>query len=419
MRQKHVLALLVLLAAAAGPLGAQPTFLSEIPEANFFPAGDELNRIVQGVTEADVVETAYAEIQERLTASGYEVQIDLSDFQTYYAEDFDDVLISTLWDFPGGEYVQVDRLIMSMPGAGIGDHIHFDARWQTRDAMDADFAAETATKTLAEMIDAVKAEPSKAAKLPQIDAVTSYAVRLFFEGRERQYRAALTWEIFEDRPAEFRFMDVVLPQAEDILAAGEEVTPHRDTRDLWLEKDPASFFGGGNNAYGDPGDTICVHEYWVKNRRFIRLRDRTDHVSGEHYARIEASANCSCTSRCLAGCTPQWKRDPDCEDTGRLDRRGIRHEKGSVQRVIGAVDLGLAECRLGLGCAFKSCVNPFPCGGIEFTITVPRSGGELVIAPQGAVLSDLSITDSVGCLCHEDDDHHEDDCDRQGDPFPL
>ena len=169
----------------------------------------------------------YQRLEDLVVASGYDLEIEVSDVRTYRAEELGPVRVSdlvTLLDC--GPVLQLLPLTMVSPFLG-DPRSHVAPEWKARSSCPEDEEIEgwrRMTFREAGELAASRGEPGWS-------SVTSAAVRVAFEGKQRRYRSMINWSV-RGGIGEILPRDNVIQNLVNALAAEGKVTLFREMIEL-------------------------------------------------------------------------------------------------------------------------------------------------------------------------------------------
>lgn len=156
-----------------------------------------------------VIRYGYERLESLTAAEGARVDFELDDFETYRDADFSSLVVSDISTLPGGESLQITLRRVWSHEKDLLLEERLEPRWIER----YDQASQPSVKRQANLsLDEVY-EANREHYSGEVLGVTTYRVRVSFEGKSRSYRANFLWlasredqESWEDE--ELRFLPI-------------------------------------------------------------------------------------------------------------------------------------------------------------------------------------------------------------------
>jgi len=377
------------------------------------------------VTRAAVLEkfirVAYERLSRLVGRSGEKIEFELSDFRTYYPEEYDQANWLSVVDMPAGWVVDVSRKRERRVegGAVTSSRIWYEASWDHRSEFPV--TDELRSATLQDMVDSAQTDDFFGGRSHL--ALTSYEVVVSFQGRQRTYRAAFHWFGSETDETPVTVSDLITQGVDLALAEpttpplGEEVTQGDRERDhapskpglsesiRWRD-DHRPGLGdhpGWSSVSGAVNSSSCVAE---SKSDSVKLNNvgQDDHTQGHHIASASFEISCTCESDCETSCQSNVKQE-QCLDEGAclncyndpLTTCHTASPPSTDQELVTALES--ATCGGVVGCAFTKCKLGCLCGA---SVSVDVSQGAASIKSFSGSWSQKQ-TRTKTCYCKQSD----------------
>lgn len=332
------ISLLLLALATAGscsPLLAQELY-SILPGA---PAGAQATTIdpvcphygEQVGARADhpdeIVAAVYGAFECALFKSGYDVQLELSDFRTIPRAEFDQYHLQDLLTIVSESHLQVSRSETDLPG-GTPLGVTYEAKW-----LDDTSARDDPNRDYNPRLDEGFRLRREKVGGPPVLSITAYQVHLNVLGKSITYRAYVLWT---DEGSDGRATLIVNDHVADwVWYTGSEAVPiyPEDMLQRMLEKVMEQMSEDANQENSDLRDSgQCVHE----DRQFyypaVTLTGDEGHATGNHRTYAALHYQCSCNTSCTSQVFPNWSAR-DCVDVGAIHGVGLDHFRNVAQQI--------------------------------------------------------------------------------------
>lgn len=327
------------------------------------------------------VQTIYGHWEQDVRASGHEVSVSLSGFQTFEPEDFDEQYWVEIVTPPGGWTLSSGITIFEEYEGEIKKEIgvHLAPTWSQVEDWLAHQPDLVYQLTYADVIAA-----RLGAHHPRVVALTTYSVEIRYAGRTRTYRAATEWHETKGAGWSGNVHDHVIPDLLRAIGVDLEVMREHPL----LAEDPAG---------GPSEDTECIEHTLnvdVKDPETLPFGDSTGHVNGRHEAQGFHKFRCKCETSCLSRCTPT-QDEPICQDFGTLDRFLQCHRPHKSVHFSPAINaFEGAQCASAMACHFQECTL-CDCSGL--TISFGGGPAGITISVQGITLWGFNSTPTMRC----------------------
>lgn len=407
-----LLASTLLLTVPASLAASEPggkAFLPELPDVYYFSTAEDLDPTVQEASEKEIILAVYQEAEDRLRRSGHEITFELSNFRTIYRSEFDDTLLLDTMTLPIGKTLATTTLSMRSSGES-HRRVHFKVEWDRKDqGLSPESEKGFATVTLG---DVFRSKPP-GSELSRTVAVTTYQVLIRYDHEERLYRANIDWvpTASDPRHVIFKIQDWVIPHIQQVITETDEITSASNMLEL-RDLHPVVEGDLTTTSTIDPGHLntgTCVSNTWEMVRGKISTPvNFREHNDGFHGGSYQLRGDCTCTSNCLASCTPVVV-EQKCSDTG--DVTGLTCHRPQLEvGMDGAQAPNQANCLGGLGCFIESC-GLCRCDGLSISAKQGTVGFSFTLT-SGTSIWSATLNDNALCLCEEETAPDQD-------PFPC
>lgn len=289
-----------------------------------------------------IVRSAYENLQRYAAFSSPSLRFELSDFETLFPEQFDEVLWLDAVTMPGGRSLDMAREKRTNGNTGV-ERVVYRASWRKADSY-LQTSAEGARLGVMKISDVLSAVKGAQASLSEVLAISLFRVRIEMNGRSRSYKAAFAWvPATEGQDAAFVVFDNVSQGVEE--AARESVAVLQDL----------SFLNERPEGDGVPSRAVCTATSSTTNQGYVGSGS-SGHVSGSHNSSASFRVVCSCSSTCVSKCVASIP-SASCSDSGFTDvchKMASALQANTVQNDNG--NLAGAGCAAGYGCVQRGCL---------------------------------------------------------------
>lgn len=329
------------------------------------PGDGELEELFEST-----IQTAYETLRAYAVNSGADLRFELSDFSTFYREDFPEVQIVDLTTMPRGRVIDMRRQTQSHAEVSEKGEVtsrrttvQYWPEWRTLEPA-WQVHPETAFTSATTLDQALSLRAEQDPIFRNTQAVTSYDVEVFLAGETRNYRAAVLWFKAQNQPVWDRFDLLVL----DHVTQGVE--------NALRERIPVEGVSSGSPQEGSKFQTRaeaslqpkagCVPGTVSTGLFGEQGSGVNSHITGAHTAAALFSFNCTCDSGCRQSCSADVS-SPTCSDGGLT--ADSCHKMGfdtaaESQSVINST----ASCTAAFRCVQKSCL--FCLCGVSVSVSI-------------------------------------------------
>lgn len=352
--------------------------------------------------EAMVVHAAYDALERYAEWPTQDLSFELSYFETFTPDQFDEVLYVDLATLPEGEVVTITRSTRNLDASDVFFR-HYIPRWDVSGAnwRNAPEAQRMLAMTVAEVFaEAGRQDP----ELASVERITRYRVTVRLAGKSLDYRAAFLWLPAGSQPHELRFraldhitQGVAEAAGEDLptIEGARRILRQRETqepvRDLYGNSEsPLPSVHDPSAPSSDPGAPAGEESHGVVGvtaASITSCRSQTTpysthdghsgtggHLSGSHFSHADFSIECTCGSSCTSACSATLAGGTaTCDDTGTYwdACHHMADSNNSSTDFQGNGTSSGAACGVGFGCVKKSCLF---CGcGVSVSVSAVKS----------------------------------------------
>ena len=364
-----------------------PAAAKNLPLRTLHPNSDPTGSTDDILDRADLensVRSIYDRFVEASRLSGDDVSFEINDFTTYRRGQFDEIQWIDLFSLPSGnviETVPYERL-GNLPSQSM---VHFRSSWQQSDQqfrIASDFTKATASLRASDALQQLAEWQPQV--LRGIAALSSYQVKVDFEGQSRTYRAMVLWRPLSNDTLFFTLADhvvsgVSLTFGEDRQVVSREVFD--GVNDLEGPQEKLGCYSSSTDTYGPTLTTNTI---------------TLGHSSGGHSGTLRVGRHCTTNVACTSSCSP-YAANQNCAEFGSISNILYWHKKANSVALssIDGYNGAPSQCGYALGCAVKDCLLGIFCGGISFGLS--GSGASITLHASGSVLTDMSLNHGGGC----------------------
>jgi hypothetical protein len=326
-----------------------------------------------------IVRATYERLANYVQGSGTPLRFELSDFRTYAPRQFAKLPWLRLVDMPGGAVIDMTRAVQQ------NDYLRtttvvYKPTWAEHagELPSVQGGVELASASAADVLGALGGTE---ADVRQVEALTSFAVKVTFEGRSRAYRAAFLW-----LPSSLTSYTLIVADniVQGVEEAARESLPAGGPNDHIALPPAGAVPGGGNSC--TPSDVTQPFPY--------SQTGSTDHISGSHSANANINVRCACSAACASTCEASVLSSSCTESGFPLDscHRMATSTKQSGD-FKGNGHQTPSACAAGVACVKKSCLFCL-CG---LSVSISLSGVTVTFTPSSAVDWDANHSGSAVC----------------------